>query len=816
MERLPSDDYYVLMWNWVPPLFGGDKERAHKAIQRFRELACNSCTIISCFVNLESFLRSLDTFDLPPDEKDLQEADLTPFREANFPFYLMNIGRPLYWSWGRAKPVFREQYETFARERDRQVFNKTACLNDPKVIEGIGTRIDELMGSLKDVRDLSLLYDLRDEPSVTSFLLASDACFCEHCMARMRERLNEEYGDLDHLNAEWGTDFASWDEVEPLTTLEALDRRDAGTWNFAPWADHRALMNWTFARTFDEMSKRIRQHDPEALCGPCGTQCPGVFGGYDFSQIVTPTGWVEAYDFGCSADCYRSFKPRRQFPILKTSGLGGGANEVRVMLWTYVYQAGGYSGTIIWNSHAMIDVASDELEPLAGAEELRDIFAELRSGVPRLLQRTDEISSPVAVHYSQASINADFITAVPNQPVSVAGFKNEHSTAYTSRVGWWKVLEDRGLRPVFISSQQIEAGELMARGIKVLILPRSIAVSDAEAAAMRTFVEQGGVLAADGFAGRMDEHCREREVGVLDDLFGVTRAGEGYHGGGGQASFRWDVEEGARPRWGDGARIAVVGVEELIRPNDDVQVAGCTEMTDTPLGIVARRGQGTTILFNATPTDYGDARRSRSALKAMQDFFGRALDVAGVTPEAEVTDPDTGDPLPGLRVWSFRHGDATYVGLAPDLGLVQDTLGAVTVEEGRRLARTVKVRLAASGHVYEARSGRYLGEGDTLEDRLAPTDAPLYAVLPYRVDSVGLRFDGTTACAKLNATGEPGEHVFRFDLFDVEGARLLDAGANVVAPAGAAEWTPATDVPPGGRLVCRDVASGACADVALG
>jgi hypothetical protein len=671
------------------------------------------------------------------------------------------------------------------------------------------------MDSLKDVRNLSLLYDLRDEPSVTSFVLASDLCFCEHCMVRMREWLEEVYGALDALNAEWGTEFASWSEVEPLTTLEALDRRDAGVWNFAPWADHRAFMNGTFARTLAEMAARVRVHDPDALCGPCGTQCPAVFGGYDFSKIVAPTQWVEAYDYGGSVDCYRSFKPRRDFPILKTSGLGGGADAARVMLWTYLYQAGGYGGTIIWNAHGMLDVTSPGLPPKPGAEELRDIFAELRSGVPRLLQRAEEISSPVAVHYSQASINADFIASVPNRPVSVVGFKNEHATAYKARCGWWQVLEDFGLRPVFISSQQIEAGELIERGVKVLILPRSIAVSDAEAAEMRRFVEQGGVLAADSFAGRMDEHCRERDAGVLDALFGITREGDRYDGGTGRASFRWDAEPGTRPRWGDGTRISVDAVEELIRPHEDVQVAGCVEMTDSPLGIAARRGKGTALLLNAAPIEYAEARRSRAAFAAMQNFFGRALEIAGVRPEATVTDPNTGNRLPGMRVWSFRHGDAMYFGLAPELAAVQDALGAITVEDAGPAARSVRVRLAASGHLYEARSGRYLGEGDTVTDQLAPTDAPLYVVLPYKVDSIALSLDGATARAGLAATAEPGEHVFRFDLFDAEGNRLLDAGANMVAPGGAAAWSPQADLPPGGKLVCRDVASGVRAEVAL-
>ena len=58
-----------------------------------------------------------------------------------------------------------------------------------------------------------------------------------------------------------------------------------------------------------------------------------------------------------------------------------------------------------------------------------------------------------------------------------------------------------------------------------------------------------------------------------------------------------------------------------------------------------------------------------------------------------------------------------------------------------------------------------------------------------------------------------GEHVLRFDLFDAEGRRLPDSGANVVAEAGAAEWTPEGPPPAGGKLVCRDVATGASARV---
>ena len=51
---------------------------------------------------------------------------------------------------------------------------------------------------------------------------------------------------------------------------------------------------------------------------------------------------------------------------------------------------------------------------------------------------------------------------------------------------------------------------------------------------------------------------------------------------------------------------------------------------------------------------------------------------------------------------------------------------------------------------------------------------------------------------------------------DRDGKRLLDRGANVVAPGGAAAWKPEGELPAAGRLVCRDVATGASAEVKLG
>ena len=49
----------------------------------------------------------------------------------------------------------------------------------------------------------------------------------------------------------------------------------------------------------------------------------------------------------------------------------------------------------------------------------------------------------------------------------------------------------------------------------MLILPYSIALSDAEARAIERFIERGGIVYADDQTGRMDERCHWRKAPLL-------------------------------------------------------------------------------------------------------------------------------------------------------------------------------------------------------------------------------------------------------------------------------------------------------------
>lgn len=68
----------------------------------------------------------------------------------------------------------------------------------------------------------------------------------------------------------------------------------------------------------------------------------------------------------------------------------------------------------------------------------------------------------------------------------------------------------------------MEEGAL-ARGVRVLILPCSVALSDREMAEIERFVRAGGTVLADMQTGLYTEYCAPRETPALDHLFGIQR-----------------------------------------------------------------------------------------------------------------------------------------------------------------------------------------------------------------------------------------------------------------------------------------------------
>ena len=86
------------------------------------------------------------------------------------------------------------------------------------------------------------------------------------------------------------------------------------------------------------------------------------------------------------------------------------------------------------------------------------------------------------------------------------------------RNAWLKALQDLGYSPHFISSQQIEQGEL--KNCRVLVLPESVALSAREADAIAQFrVRKGCAIFCNDVLGTFGEHGKVRPTTPLPKLF---------------------------------------------------------------------------------------------------------------------------------------------------------------------------------------------------------------------------------------------------------------------------------------------------------
>ncbi len=57
--RRPPDDFYVLMWNFLDPMFTNGPETADRAISRFRQIGCNGATLVASYVDHDHYKSTL-------------------------------------------------------------------------------------------------------------------------------------------------------------------------------------------------------------------------------------------------------------------------------------------------------------------------------------------------------------------------------------------------------------------------------------------------------------------------------------------------------------------------------------------------------------------------------------------------------------------------------------------------------------------------------------------------------------------------------------------------------------------------------------
>ena len=358
-------------------------------------------------------------------------GDPAPLLKAGLPYYVENmVNRGLCLKWNSRVRDWDGFVTAWAKDRNRAAFVREYGLFDPAWRQSSKDAVREL--ARRHASHAPLAYDLRDEISITISANPFDYDFSPATLAAFRDWLRAAYGDLAALNKAWDTTFAAWDDVEPFTTDGIKNRMASGDavprgqpdwqalaalkfepakargaplrWNLAPWCDFRSFLDTAWAGILDELRQSARAIDPATPVGIEGTQMPHPFGGYDLWKLSQALDWAEPYDIGASRAIFGSFMDGR--PLLSTIGEKN-PDRARRRLWHLLLE--GDRGCIVWWSEDCIDFASADYALTSKGRALAPVLKEMSGPLPSLLVRAKREWDPVAIHYSQPSVQVNWL-----------------------------------------------------------------------------------------------------------------------------------------------------------------------------------------------------------------------------------------------------------------------------------------------------------------------------------------------------------------------------------------------------------------------
>ena len=184
-------------------------------------------------------------------------------------------------------------------------------------------------------------------------------------------------------------------------------------------------------------------------------------------------------------------------------------------MWTAALQ-GVLHPQLFWSP----SIVNPDMTFSRSGRDLGEAFQALRfEGIGRLLMEAERLDDGVAVHYSMPSVHAAGILGQHDREEA----KDEGDELPANRDGWVSVARRPG--PVVPLPGRAAGRGGRARGASAcFVLPYSLALSDREAAEIRRFVEEGGLLLADAGSRALRRARRLARAGALDALFGVDRA----------------------------------------------------------------------------------------------------------------------------------------------------------------------------------------------------------------------------------------------------------------------------------------------------
>ncbi len=376
-------------------------------------------------------------------------------------------------------------------------------------------------------------WDLWSEPHIINwaeinFIPNATFCYCPSSMQRFRAWLRDKYGSLDGLNDAWYRRFSDWNQVEPPRFGTILSYTD-----FIDW---RVYIQRKLAEDLKFRSDAVKKVDPSKVTTshaavPCLFTSP-------LMGVGAPDDWLmtESADYFGTSIYPKHSIPRTHWDLQRLSVLMDFARSTgRSKNGFYVgeLQAGmGVRGTVVGNP-----VTSDDHRLWAwgllsrGARSI-NVYAyyPMNSGYEAggyglinldgtLTERSKAIGQIARVVdqnsalFLQASAGQAEVAAIYNPLSYMVGGEQHLSEAGAVRdslIGIYRPFWQSNRPLDFVHLRDVEAGGL--RGYKLVFLPYPLMLTGKAAEAIKSFVQEGGILVTEARCGWNDDRGYSQDI----------------------------------------------------------------------------------------------------------------------------------------------------------------------------------------------------------------------------------------------------------------------------------------------------------------
>jgi hypothetical protein len=333
--------------------------------------------------------------------------------------------------------------------------------------------------------------------------------------------LKEKYKSISALNEQWGTAYASFEDVLPLFTKEARAKND----NFSAWVEFRIFMDDVMTSAGKKFSDFVTNNNPAIRSGQPNFCWEGPFTGIDPSKLASSRTGALSYSMN---EFNRSFKlPGTTiwnwsfYKYLSKAEMHG-------YIWTRLFHgstgASAY-GTWFKNINHPVGFLHPNIGMTKRALLLKEIMKDALNGAGRLIINTPRVTPQFVFLHSQPSMHISWLESKDPISFSWSIRKSPEADSYMnyfrSREAFEKLIQDNQWQYDYRTEKQITNGAL--KRCKALVLPMSVGIDKTTKDAILEWQKNGGIVIGDLRSGARDSLGKKADDNWTESVFGIER-----------------------------------------------------------------------------------------------------------------------------------------------------------------------------------------------------------------------------------------------------------------------------------------------------